>query len=316
MKHIIFKIKISCLCLVAGSMMILTASLSWSSVTLPVLQNTSSQPSSTVTPVVGPSVVKPQATEIIINIPAMEVRITHLGLEVLRYPIAVGSPRYQTPIGDRELTEVIWNPSWYPPPSPWAKGAKPTPPGPNNPLGPVKMELGGDIKIHGTTRETSIGSAASHGCMRMKNADAKALGKWIQLNHTNQTAPELFEEYAKVRWKNFFVKLDQPIPVKVVYDLVEMDGPVLKLHQDIYRRVEDKQKMVIEYLEQKGFSAQKIHQAALIKWLEEKNSSTILLKKLLPPLIASNPHPQPDSFELSWIERQRRLRWFSTHPYQ
>ena len=49
-------------------------------------------------------------------------------------------------------------------------------PGPKNPLGERAINLGwGTYRIHGTNKPNSIGSAASAGCFRMRNADVKDL---------------------------------------------------------------------------------------------------------------------------------------------
>jgi L,D-transpeptidase ErfK/SrfK len=50
------------------------------------------------------------------------------------------------------------------------------PPGPNNPLGTRALYLNtSGIRIHGTSKRSSIGTAASHGCMRMLREDVEAL---------------------------------------------------------------------------------------------------------------------------------------------
>ncbi len=89
--------------------------------------------------------------------------------QVIRhYPIACGSPYYPTPPGHYHVLEKVYHPAWYPPPSPWARGKKPAPPGPGNPLGTRWIGLNAEILgIHGTPESWSIGSAASHGCIRM-----------------------------------------------------------------------------------------------------------------------------------------------------
>ena len=87
---------------------------------------------------------------------------------IKRYPIACGSPYHPTPPGSYHVREKVYYPAWYPPPSPWARGSKPCPPGPGNPLGTRWIGLNADILgIHGTPSAWSIGSAASHGCIRM-----------------------------------------------------------------------------------------------------------------------------------------------------
>ncbi len=84
------------------------------------------------------------------------------------FRVATGQPSYPTPVGHFAI-EVMWrNPWWYPPDSSWAKGAKPIPPGPGNPLGTRWMGLTAPgVGIHGTPDATSIGYSASHGCIRM-----------------------------------------------------------------------------------------------------------------------------------------------------
>ncbi|MEP6813150.1 MAG: L,D-transpeptidase, partial [Actinomycetota bacterium] len=72
---------------------------------------------------------------------------------------------------------VMWkNPWWYPPASPWAKGEKPVPPGPGNPLGTRWMGLSSPgVGIHGTPQDGSIGYSLSHGCIRMHIPQAEWL---------------------------------------------------------------------------------------------------------------------------------------------
>ena len=50
-------------------------------------------------------------------------------------------------------------------------------------LGPVKLSLGDGYLIHGTHRynEQSIGEAASHGCIRMRNEDVAHLSQIVQI---------------------------------------------------------------------------------------------------------------------------------------
>jgi lipoprotein-anchoring transpeptidase ErfK/SrfK len=94
---------------------------------------------------------------------------------VKRYQIAVGQPQYPTPLGTYSVLEKQRNPWWRPPASDWAKDAEPIPPGPNNPLGTRWIGIGNAIGIHGTNNPGSIGSAASHGCMRMRTAEVEDL---------------------------------------------------------------------------------------------------------------------------------------------
>ncbi len=101
------------------------------------------------------------------------------------FGVATGQSRYPTPLG-RWAIVVKWrNPWWYPPNSGWAKGAKPIPPGPGNPLGTRWMGLSASgVGIHGTPDDASIGYSASHGCIRMHIRDAEWLFNHVRIGTT------------------------------------------------------------------------------------------------------------------------------------
>ena len=93
------------------------------------------------------------------------------------FKIATGQPQYPTPLGQFQIVVKWKNPTWYPPTQDaWAKGLKPVPPGPNNPLGTRWMGLSVQgVGIHGTDEPASIGYSLSHGCIRMQVPDAEWL---------------------------------------------------------------------------------------------------------------------------------------------
>ena len=98
------------------------------------------------------------------------------GKVVKTYRIAVGQPAYPTPTGHFRIITKEMNPTWNPPDSAWAAGMGPVPPGPGNPLGTRWMGLSSPgIGIHGTPASSSIGTAASHGCIRMLIPQAEDL---------------------------------------------------------------------------------------------------------------------------------------------
>lgn len=168
---------------------------------------------------------------------------------VMSYPIAVGSTAHPTPLGERKMADIIWNPIWYPPDSDWAKDAVITPPGPGNPLGPVKMDLGGAILIHGTNKPKSIGKAASHGCMRMRSEDAKALAWYLQQQVTNLGTEEEMAKYSKFSRRSFFVKIATPIPVNIVYKPFEIKDHQLYVYEDVYGYYKNKEKLLANLAE-------------------------------------------------------------------
>ena len=96
---------------------------------------------------------------------------------VKSYGIAVGRAGLATPAGLYHVQEREVNPSWHVPNSAWAGAlaGQTIPPGPNDPIVARWLGLGGGIGIHGTNEPFSIGSAASHGCIRMLPSDVIAL---------------------------------------------------------------------------------------------------------------------------------------------
>jgi lipoprotein-anchoring transpeptidase ErfK/SrfK len=99
-----------------------------------------------------------------------------------RFHVATGQSAYPTPTGVWQIVDKQENPWWLPPPSPWAVGAKPIPPGPGNPLGTRWMGLNAaGVGIHGTPDDASIGYSRSHGCIRMHIPEAEWLFQHVGL---------------------------------------------------------------------------------------------------------------------------------------
>lgn len=89
------------------------------------------------------------------------------------FPVAVGMAGLETPTGLYSVQDKQENPSWHVPNSAWAGKLAGTtvPPGPNNPIKARWMGLASSVGIHGTAAVDSLGSAASHGCIRMDPDD-------------------------------------------------------------------------------------------------------------------------------------------------
>jgi lipoprotein-anchoring transpeptidase ErfK/SrfK len=98
------------------------------------------------------------------------------------FRVATGQARYPTPLGRFEIVVKWLDPWWYPPDSDWARGAKPIPPGPGNPLGTRWMGLSSPgVGIHGTPDPGSIGYSVSHGCIRMQIPEAEWLFQQVEI---------------------------------------------------------------------------------------------------------------------------------------
>jgi L,D-transpeptidase catalytic domain/Putative peptidoglycan binding domain len=93
---------------------------------------------------------------------------------VKSYPIAVGAAGTETPAGLFRIQTKQVNPAWHVPNRPWAGSlAGQTIPGgaPQNPLKARWLGIAGGAGIHGTAEAWSVGSRASHGCIRMHVRD-------------------------------------------------------------------------------------------------------------------------------------------------
>ena len=104
------------------------------------------------------------------------------------YPVAVGKPGWETPLGEYHVMSMLQNPGWTHPLT-----GEVIPPGPDNPLGERWIAFWTDgnnyIGFHGTPNRESIGRAASHGCVRMFNEDVRELYEMVQPGTTVVVRP-------------------------------------------------------------------------------------------------------------------------------
>jgi lipoprotein-anchoring transpeptidase ErfK/SrfK len=103
---------------------------------------------------------------------------------VKTYPIAVGMAGLETPAGLYDIDDKQVNPSWHVPNSAWAGdlAGRVIPPGPDDPIKARWMGFYDGAGIHGTDEDWSIGSAASHGCIRMHIWDVEDLYDRVPLH--------------------------------------------------------------------------------------------------------------------------------------
>jgi lipoprotein-anchoring transpeptidase ErfK/SrfK len=99
------------------------------------------------------------------------------------YTVAVGMEGLETPEGIYEIQEKEENPTWHVPDSDWAGDLAGTtvPPGPSNPIKARWMAIYEGAGIHGTEETESLGSAASHGCVRMSIPDVEELYDQVEV---------------------------------------------------------------------------------------------------------------------------------------
>jgi lipoprotein-anchoring transpeptidase ErfK/SrfK len=103
---------------------------------------------------------------------------------VKSYPVATAADGYVTPVGTWEIVDKRENPTWYNPAlDTWGADLPAViPPGPGNPLGTRALYLNAPgIRIHGTYSTDSIGTYASHGCVRMFLEDSEELYELVDV---------------------------------------------------------------------------------------------------------------------------------------
>ena len=108
------------------------------------------------------------------------------------YSVAVGKPSTPSPVGTFTIARRVMNPTY-------SHDGRVVPPGPNNPVGTRWMGLSiPGYGIHGTNVPSSIGKAASHGCIRMARKDLEELYPMVEVGDTVELIGERNEETAQL----------------------------------------------------------------------------------------------------------------------
>ncbi|XHU95337.1 MAG: L,D-transpeptidase [cyanobacterium endosymbiont of Rhopalodia gibba] len=127
---------------------------------------------------ITPAETKVSATRLVLKLKERKVYAYQDDKLLASYRVAIGKKGWETPQGEFEIIQMIKNPKWE---NPW--NGKISAPGTNSPLGErwIGFWTNGKnyIGFHGTPGEHLIGQAVSHGCVRMRNADVKALFKLV-----------------------------------------------------------------------------------------------------------------------------------------
>ena len=129
---------------------------------------------------------------LLVSIPDRKLAVIENGAVRKTYPIAVGKNTTPSPTGSFHIAVRVTNPTYY-------HQGKVVAPGPQNPLGTRWMGL--DTKgygIHGTNAPSSIGKAASHGCIRMAKRDLEELFSMVKVGDAVEIRGERDEEMAEI----------------------------------------------------------------------------------------------------------------------
>src|SRR5688500_1321733 len=166
------------------------------------------------------------AMEIVVNIPAGRLDVHEGGERIRSYPVSVGTAGHATPTGQAGIQRLVWNPSWRPPDSEWARDERPAAPGWNNPMGRVKMHLFGDYYVHGTParNERFLGRPASHGCIRMRNADVMELARLVLRADGAPVSDETLQGLIDNPRRTREMRLSGRVRVRIEYRLAELEA--------------------------------------------------------------------------------------------
>jgi lipoprotein-anchoring transpeptidase ErfK/SrfK len=135
---------------------------------------------------------QPAPRRIVVSIPDRKLALVEDGRAVRIYPVAVGAAATPSPTGSFTVIARVVHPTWYGP-------RKVVPPGKSNPLGPRWIGLSRrGYGIHGTSSPRSIGRPASHGCIRMHNADVEELFGLVAIGDAVELYAERTEEVARL----------------------------------------------------------------------------------------------------------------------
>ena len=132
------------------------------------------------------------------------------------YTVAIGKPSTPSPVGTFTIENRVADPTYM-------HEGRVVPPGPQNPVGSRWMGLSTrGYGIHGTNVPSSIGKAASHGCIRMGRTDVEELFSLVRVGDTVEFIGTRNEETAKL----FGISPAAPQTSPTVMASVSSAGPV------------------------------------------------------------------------------------------
>ena len=206
----------------------------------------------------GPNAV-PTDTRVVVNIPAFRMDLFEDGSLVKSYKVGIGYPEFPLPLGIRKAQQIIINPSWTPPDSPWVAkmknvtaGETVEPGDKDNPLGIIKIPIGLPSLIHGGKSAAKLGKFASHGCVGLTNAQVKDFAVLLaQASDTDDVSSKL-DSYLQDKERTETVKLNQTVPVELRYETIVLEDGKLHIYKDVYAQETNTEENVRSVLEANG----------------------------------------------------------------
>ncbi len=210
----------------------------------------------------------PKDSRIVVNIPAFRMDVFDAGRLTKSYKIGIGYPEFPLPIGLRKASVIIFNPSWTPPDEPWVAKMKNVSAGQKvaagsklNPLGPIKIPIGGPSLIHGGKSPAKLGTFASHGCVGLTTPQIQDFAKMLApLGGAELTDAEL-ADYARNKTQTKQVKLERSIPVELRYETIVVEDGKLHIYRDVYDQETNTEENLRAVLEANGVRLEDLTEA-------------------------------------------------------
>jgi hypothetical protein len=215
----------------------------------------------------------------LLNVPAHRLYVYEHGELTRAFRIAVGEPGHETPSGRYRVTNVIWNPWWHPPQSEWARDRQIEPPGPDNPMGRVKMHFSELLYIHGSAETGLLGRAASKGCIRMSNEEVIELARLVHrysLPSVDESTIDGLETNEK-QTREFTIAQSRRIPFEVIYEVAEVRDGNLIIYPDIYGKMQGERfdSLVRAVLMDHGLDHRNVNREHLDRLLEKGRTAIV-----------------------------------------
>lgn len=118
--------------------------------------------------------------QLVIDLSDRRVYVYQSSRVIASFPLGVGKKGWETPLGNFEVIHMQHNPVWKHPIT-----GKIFEAGPDSPLGDRWVGFWSDghneIGFHGTPDDSLVGTAVSHGCLRMRNPDVRMLYEKVKI---------------------------------------------------------------------------------------------------------------------------------------
>jgi L,D-transpeptidase ErfK/SrfK len=170
---------------IAASVLVAAASVLTSVSTSHAAKATDIEPSAVES---SPLAERSQGLNLVLSLSDRRVSVYSGDMLIASYEVAIGREGWNTPTGQFSVFQKQTDPAWEHPFT-----GEVIPSGPENPLGTRWIGFWSDgqnsIGFHGTPDESVIGSAVSHGCVRMRNDDVRALYEQVDVDTPVSVVP-------------------------------------------------------------------------------------------------------------------------------